>query len=287
MVDDILAALEAQGLSIELFHTELGPGQQELSLHHANALRAADNVLFVRETVRSVARQHNLYASFAPKPFLDQAGSGAHIHLSLWGAEHTEQARTNLFYSTSARGHLSQLGQYFIGGILRHVRALVAITSACPNSYYRLLPHYWSSAYGAYGFDNREGAVRIPSVFRGREESSINIEFKPADHSGNPYLAIGALLAAGLDGIEKRIDPGKAQDVDPGNYSDEEREQLGIRRLPTTLTEALDELERDQVLKDALGPLLSTAYIAVKRSEIAFFVDKSPEEEVLQHFYKY
>jgi glutamine synthetase len=287
VIDAILEALESQGVSIELFHAELGPSQQELSIHHANALRAADNVCLVRETVRGVARTFDLTASFAPKPFLDQAGSGAHIHLSLWGNSGSEHAGKNVFYDATQRGGLSQLGRYFIGGVLRHIRALVAITCGSPNSYHRLLPHYWSSAYEAYGFDNREGAIRIPSMFWGREAESINLELKPADHSGNPYLAIGALLAAGMDGIQNNIDPGEPQEIDPGNYSDEEREKRGIRRLPTSLDEALDELERDDVLKEALGPLLATSYIAVKRNEAAFFKDKTPEEETRQHFYKY
>ena len=287
VIDEILAALESQGISIELFHAELGPAQQELSIRHADVLRAADNVCLVRETVRSVARMFDLYASFAPKPFLDQAGSGAHIHLSLWGSEGSRQEHTNLFYDANGRGGLSQTGKYFIGGVLRHIRGLVALTCGSPNSYRRLLPHYWSSAYGAYGFDNREGAIRVPSLFKGREADSINLELKAADHSGNPYLAMGALIAAGLDGINQRIEPGEPEQIDPGNYSDEEREQRGIRRLPTSLSEALDELERDEVLTEALGPLLATSYIAVKRSEVDFFKDKSAEEETLQHFYKY
>ena len=241
----------------------------------------------MRETVRGVARAFDLVASFAPKPFLDQAGSGAHIHLSLWGGENSESTGTNLFYDASERGGLSQLGKYFIGGVLRHIRGLVAITCGSPNSYRRLLPHYWSSAYGAYGFDNREGAIRVPSPFWGREAQSINLELKCADHSGNPYLSMGALMAAGLDGIKNSIDPGEPQEIDPGNYSDEERERRGIRRLPTSLDEALDELERDQVLLDALGPLLASSYIAVKRNESAFFKEKTAEEEARQHFYKY
>ena len=170
---------------------------------------------------------------------------------------------------------------------MHHIRALVALTCGSPNSYRRLLPHYWSSAYGAYGYDNREGAIRIPSVFKGREADSTNLELKCADHSGNPYLAIGALIAAGLDGIKNQIEPGEPAEIDPGNYSDEERDRRGIRRLPTTLDEALDELERDQVLLEALGPLLASSYIAVKRNESAFFKDKSAEEETRQHFYKY
>ncbi len=287
VIDAILETLEAQGISIELFHTELGPGQQELSIHYSDAVKAADNVCLIRETVRSVARSFELLATFAPKPFLDQAGSGAHAHISLWSAHSSEHTAENLFYDASQRGGLSQTGRYFIGGVLHHIRALVAITCGSPNSYRRLLPHYWSSAYGAYGFDNREGAIRIPSTFWGRESESINLEFKPADHSGNPYLSLGALLAAGLDGIEKKIDPGEPQEIDPGNYSDDERLKLGIRRLPTSLDEALDELEQDDVLREALGPLLASSYIAVKRNETAYFKDKTPEEEVRQHFNKY
>ena len=287
VIDAILEALESEGVSIELFHTELGPAQQELSIHHADVLRAADNVCLVRETVRGVARTFDLLASFAPKPFPDQAGSGAHIHFSLWGNNGTEQAGKNLFHDATQRGGLSQLGKYFIGGVLRHIRALVAITCGSPNSYHRLLPHFWSSAYTAYGFDNREGAIRVPSAFWGREAESINLEFKPSDHSGNPYLALGALFAAGLDGIQNKINPGEPQEIDPGNYSDEERERLGIHRLPTSLDEALDELERDKVLKEALGSLLAKSYITVKRNEAAFFKDKTQEEEFRQHFYKY
>ncbi len=287
VIDAILEALEGQGVSIELFHTELGPAQQELSIHHADVLRAADNVCLVRETARGVARSFDLLATFAPKPFLDQAGSGAHIHLSIWGTEEDEHHGKNLFYDPNARGALSQFGKYFIGGVLRHIRGLVAITCGSPNSYRRLLPHFWSSAYDTYGFDNREGAIRVPSVFWGREADSINLELKPADHSGNPYLAMGALIAAGLDGVQNQTDPGDPQEVDPGNYTDVEREQKGIRRLPTTLDEALDELEHDTVLTEALGPLLASSYIAVKRNEAAFFKDITPEEEALQHFYKY
>lgn len=287
VIDALLAALEAEGVSIELFHTELGPGQQELSISHADVLRAADNVCLVRETVRGVAQEFGLLATFAPKPFPDQAGSGAHIHLSLWGTQESEHPDTNLFYDASQRGGLSQLGMYFIGGVLHHIRGLVALTCGSPNSYRRLLPHYWSSAYGAYGFDNREGAIRVPSVFKGREASSINLELKCADHSGNPYLAMGALIAAGLDGIQQKIEPGEPQEIDPGNYTEEEREKRGIRRLPTSLDEAVDELERDAVLTEALGPLLANSYIAVKRNESAFFKERTQDEEARQHFYKY
>jgi glutamine synthetase len=287
IIDDIVATLESEGIQVEQFMPELGPGQQEISIHHADALRAADNVIFVREAVRGVARQHGVIASFAAKPFPDQAGSGAHIHFSLWGASGSADAEHNLLYDPQGRGGISQLGYYFIGGVLAHLPALLALTCASPNSYRRLLPHFWSSAYVAYGFDNREGAIRIPSPFWGREAESTNFELKPADHSGNPYLAFGGLIAAGLDGIRRQTLPGEPIDVDPGNLSDTERQQRGIQRLPTSLGQALDALEQDTVLTDALGPLLATAYLAVKRLECQHFADLSADEEARQHIYKY
>jgi glutamine synthetase len=284
---DIVRTLEQQGVEVEQYMPELGPGQQEISVHHADALRAADNALIVREAVRGVARQHGLLASFAAKPFLDQAGSGAHIHFSLWGATGSTNAGHNLLHDAAERGGLSALGRHAIGGVLAHLPGLLALTCASPNSYRRLLPHFWSSAYTAYGFDNREGAIRVPSPFWGREAESTNLELKPADHSGNPYLAMGALLAAALDGIRRELDPGEPVEVDPGNLSDEERERRGIRRLPESLGAALDALERDTVLTAALGPLLTSAYLGVKRLEIAYFAEKSPEQEALAHLYKY
>jgi glutamine synthetase len=286
IIDQMIAALELEGIQVEQFMPELGPGQQELSIRHADALRAADTALLVRETVRGVARQHGVLASFAAKPFLDQAGSGAHIHFSLWGAGGPAQER-NLLYDPNGRGGISQLGYHFIGGVLAHLPGLVALTCASPNSYRRLLPHFWSSAYTAYGFDNREGALRIPSPFWGREAESTNFELKPADHSGNPYLALGGLIAAGLDGIRQNLDPGEPVDVDPGNLSEEERTKRGIKRLPETLNEALDALQVDTVLVEALGPMLATSYVTVKRLESRYFADKSPDEETRQHFYKY
>jgi glutamine synthetase len=287
VIDDVVAALELQGVQVEQFMPELGPGQQELSIRHTDVVRAADNTLIVRETVRGVARKHGLLASFAAKPFPDQAGSGAHIHCSLWGAAGSAEAGRNLLYDPAGRGGLSRLGYHFIGGVMAHLPALMALTCGSPNSYRRIVPHFWSSAYTAYGFDNREGAIRIPSVFWGREAESTNLELKPADHSGNPYLALGGLLAAGLDGIRRELDPGEPVDIDPGNLTEEERSRRGIDPLPTSLDAALDALERDAVLTEALGPLLTTAYLAIKRFESRHFANESQEEEARQHFYKY
>src|SRR5215472_16064095 len=213
VIDAILAALELEGLTIELFHAELGPAQQELSISHADVLRAADNICLVRETVRGVAYTYGLLASFAPKPWVDQAGSGAHIHFSVWGTPESGHPHKNLFYDEHSRGHLSQLGTHFIGGVLRHIHGLVALTCGSPNSYQRSLPHYWSSAFSAWGFDNGEAAIRIPSTLWGREKDSMNFELKSSDHSGNPYLALGGIIAAGLDGINNHIDPGEPTEI--------------------------------------------------------------------------
>ena len=157
---------------------------------------------------------------------------------------------------------------------MAHLPALVALTAPTVNSYRRLQPRFWSSAYTAWGPDNREGAIRIPSKRRGREEESTNLELKPSDPSCNPYLALGGLLAAGLDGIERKLDPGAPTLVDPDTLSDAERAQRGIRRLPRSLGEALDALERDEVLREALGEVLAREYLAVKRSEVRAFDGK-------------
>lgn len=280
---EIVEALLAQGVQPEQYYAELGPGQQELPVRFADALRAADNQLTVRETARGVALRHGLLASFAPKPFPDQAGNGSHIHFSLWRVADGQ----NAFYDPHDRHGLSPTAYRFIGGILAHLPALVALTAPSVNSYRRLQPRFWSSAYTAWGPDNREAAVRVPSRRRGLEMESTNLELKPCDPSCNPYLALGGLLAAGLDGLRRELDPGEPALVDPDTLPPEERARRGIRRLPTSLEEALGELERDAVLMEALGPVLGREYLAVKRSEVRGFEGMDVAFEVEHHFYKY
>jgi len=283
VMDAIVAALEAQNIQVDQYYPELGHGQQELSIRHAPALAAADRQVFYRDTVRNVAYQHNLYASLAPKPFPDQAGNGAHIHFSLWN----KSGKRNLMYDPKDPYGLSELGYHFIAGVLDHLPALLALTCPSYNSYRRLQPHFWSSAYTAWGPDNREGAIRIPSQFRSDRAGSTNAELKPSDSSSNPYLALGGLLAAGLDGVRRQLTPGEATLIDPGNYTDEERASRGIRRFPTTLEEALDNLEKDTVLLEALGPLLSRSFLAVKRLEWESFSQEDVDFEMKHHFWKF
>src|SRR5450755_4434245 len=212
---DLVQALEAQRLEVEHYYPELGHGQQEVVIRHAPALRAADNHVLYRETVRGVAFRHGLWASLAPKPIPDQAGNGTHLHASLTELE-TGRA---VFADPGGRYGLSATGYHFIGGLLAHLPALVALTCGSVNSYRRLQPQFWSSAFTVYGMDNREAAVRICSPLASESGSSdsgssVNLELKPSDSSANPYLALGAFIHAGLDGIRRQLDPGEPVNVD-------------------------------------------------------------------------
>ena len=283
VIQDIIAALTAQGLTVELSHPELGWGQQELSTRHAPALRAADNQVTYRQTVRGVAARRGLIASLAPKPFADQAGSGAHLHWSIWDATNT----TNRLADASDPAGLSRLGRHAVAGVLAHLPGLLGLTTPSANSFRRLQPHYWSSAYTAWGIENREAAVRVPSRYWDDEAGSTNLELKASDASANPYLSLGGVMAAALDGIARELDPGDPVDEDPGNLTDMERERRGIRRFPTTASEALDELEKDQVLVQALGAPLATEYLKVRRTEATAFAEQDEAFELANHFFKY
>jgi len=283
----LLAALQAQGLQVEHYYPELGHGQQEMSIRHAPALRAADNHVLYRETVRGVAFRQGLWASLAPKPIPDQAGNGAHLHLSLrdLGGDGTPGER-GIFYDPADRYQLSQTGYHFTGGLLAHLPALLALTAGSVNSYRRLAPQMWSSAYTVYGMDNREAAVRICSPMRDDPAGSVNLELKPSDSSANPYLALGACIQAGLDGIRRKLDPGEAVNVDPATLTDAERLARGAHRLPDSLDAALAALRADDLLMESLGDLRRRAYLAVKGSEAAAFTGADAAYECFEHFTK-
>ncbi len=236
-----------------------------------------------RDTTRGVAARHGLLASFAPKPFADQVGSGAHLHFSAWDAA----TDVNLFYDANGRFGLSRLACQFLAGVLDHLPALVALSATSVNSYRRLQPRHWSSAYVSYGPDNREAAVRIASEFRGREMESANLELKPSDASCNPYLALGGVIACGLDGIAKELELGEPALQDPDTLAPQERQRLGMHRLPQSLQQAAAALEADDTLKEALGPALHREYLIVKRAEWDALCDKDAQAEIAAHFYKY
>ncbi|MBA3718656.1 MAG: glutamine synthetase [Actinobacteria bacterium] len=279
--DELVGSLDRQGVPVEQYYAELGPGQQEITTGYAPALHAADDQILTRETIRGVATARGLAASLAPKPWPDAPGNGCHIHFSLWDRD----AGRNRFYSPDAA--LSREAAAFSAGVLDHLPALCGLTAPSYNSYRRISPQTWSGAYTCWGYDNREAPLRVPSVFRGLEEASTNVELKTADASCNPYLALGGLIAAGLDGIDRELELPEPVDVDPETMTEEERAGRGIGRLPETQADALDALAADSVLSAALGETLLRSYLAVRRSEWQTYSAEDEEFERRGHFLKY
>jgi glutamine synthetase len=282
-LDELAAALEAQEIVLEQYYAELGHGQHEISTGHAPALEAADQQVLVRETIRGVAARRGLVASLAPKPWPENAGNGGHIHFSLWDLD----GERNRFHEEDASDRLSGEARSFVAGVLDHLPGLCGLTAPSFNSYHRILPQYWAGAFVCWGHDNREAPVRVPSVFWDMEEASTNVELKAADASSNPYLAVGGLIAAGLDGLERGLEPPEPVEVDPATIDEQDRAARGIVRLPATQQEALDALESDEVLVNALGPVLSGSYLTVRRSEWAAYSAGDEAFEQQGHFSKY
>ena len=230
-----------------------------------------------------MAQRHGILASFAAKPYPDGIGSGAHVHFSLWDPD----GRRSLLYDPAVPGGLSTLGRQFVAGVAEHLPALTALTVPSYNSFRRLAPSAWASNTTAWGYDNREAALRISSPFYRREEQTYNIEYKVSDPSANPYLSLGALIVCGLDGIEQGLEPGEPSEHDPARMSPEELERGKVRPLPSSMDVALDLLEADLVLMDALGPLLSRCYLAVRRSEHTAFAAQDLDFEIRHHYYRF
>jgi glutamine synthetase len=271
-VAELAQTLDEMGIRPEQCHAEVGHGNLELSVGEAEALAAADRRVQVLETIRGVAHRMGLETTMAPKPYLDQAGNGHHLHVSLYSLADDTPA---LF---DASGALSGVGSGFVAGILEHLPAVMAFSASSPNSYQRIAPGMWSSAFAAYGLDNREAAVRLASPVAGAESATANIEFKPVDVTANPYLALAAVLAAGMDGMERGLDPGEPTTVDPATLSEEERAERGIYPLPASLDESLDALEKDEVLIEALGEPLVRTHVAVARAQAEIAREIPPEE---------
>ena len=235
--------------------------QFEINWTYADALTTADRQTFFRWMVRTVAEEQGLLATFMPKPFANLTGNGAHYHISLWDADN----RQNLFRDESDANGLSQVGYWFMGGLLKHAKALAAIADPIVNSYKRLLSGgprsgaTWAPVYITYGGSNRTQMIRIPGPGR--------IENRTVDGAANPYLTCAAFLAAGLDGIERKLDPGKRNDENLYELSAAELRQREIDTLPRSLTQAVDYLEQDEVVKQALGPAYADYYIQTKREE--------------------
>jgi len=276
IVLDMIDSLRAQDMDLALYYPEYGPGQQEIVIKHERGIQSADNNILYKQTIKAIAAEHGVEATFMPKPFPEKPGSGAHLHLSLWDGD------KNLFFDANkqSRYAISEMAKHFIAGVLEHSNALVALTAPNVVSYKRLQPQMWASAYAAWGEDNRETMVRVPSASARNPEGSTRIEYKAIDNTANPYLAILGLLAAGMDGIERELDPGKPIKQDPHALSDAEREERSIDRYPETLQEALDALKMDDVLRDALGEGLLETYLTIKREQVTEFNSSVTDWEI-------
>ena len=277
---DLEAALSAAGVTLFTIEPEYGLGQYEATCAPEVGIRAADACLITRETIRAIARRHAPSASFTPKPSADAVGNGAHIHLSL-----VDEAGQNQTYDPAGPMNLSAVAARFSAGVLEHIDALLAITAPAPVSYFRLGPHHWSAGYRAIGLQNREAALRVtPGIgdenFKRRGH---NIEYRPCDGVASPYLALGALVLAGLDGIRRGLECPAGIAVDPANLSEEERCAGGITALPKSLDDALNALLKDKTARGWFGEDLLDVYLALKRWEIGMAANLGVEQTFLRY----
>ncbi|MDI3256301.1 MAG: type I glutamate--ammonia ligase [Kyrpidia sp.] len=258
---EIVLALEQMGFEIEASHHEVAPGQHEIDFKYADAVSAADNIMTFKLVVKTIARQLGLHATFMPKPIFGINGSGMHTHQSLFkGSE-------NAFYDDRDEFGLSETAKQYLAGILAHARAFTAVANPTVNSYKRLVPGYEAPVYIAWSAQNRSPLVRVPAS-RGL---STRIEVRSPDPSANPYLALAAMLAAGLDGIRNRMTLPEPVNRNIYVMTETERVQAGILTLPASLKEALDELSRDEVIVNALGEHAYTHFVEAKLIEWDMF----------------
>ena len=259
---ELMAALNTMGLEIEVGHHEVAIGQHEIDFRFADALKAADNVLTMKYTVKAIAAQHGLVASFMPKPIFGINGSGMHCHQSLFDVNGKA-----LFFDAKDENHLSKIAYGFLAGQLTHARALSGVVSPTINSYKRLVPGYEAPVYVGWAQFNRSALIRIPRYTPGQDKA-IRAELRCPDSSCNPYLAFTAMLAAALDGIDRELAcPQPLNNINIYHLTPEERAEMGIGELPGSLLEAMAELDRDEVVKGALGDVAYEAFRRAKLSE--------------------
>ena len=273
---DMVLTLEDMGFEIEASHHEAAPAQHEIDFKYDEAIATADNIMTFKLAVKTIAKRHGLFASFMPKPKYGINGSGMHINMSL------EKDGKNIFFDENDQMQLSKEAYYFIGGIMEHVKGMTAITNPLVNSYKRLVPGYEAPIYIAWSATNRSPLIRIPTA-RGE---GTRVELRCPDPSANPYLALAVCLAAGLDGIRKQIMPPAAVVKNVYEMRLDEKKAEGIESLPATLSEAVEELEKDEYILEVLGEHISRNYIAAKRTEWAEYTSQVTDWEIEQYLYK-
>jgi glutamine synthetase len=256
---EITENLRTVGILVEKHHHEVPPGKYELNLPYSNAVKMADTVYMVKLIVKMTAARRGLVASFMPKPFHDGYGAGLHTHVSV-----TDEGRmTNLFYDPKGRYGISRLGMSFMAGILHHARALAALTNPSVNSYKRLVPGWEAPVYVSWAKYNRSVLVRVPPG----KGMKARLEYRPTDGSSNFYVAYAGILAAGLDGVRRKLQPPDPVEEDIYHMSQKQREERGIEVLPGNLGEALDEFRKDEYLKEALGDGFCGKFLELKERE--------------------
>lgn len=275
----VVDSLESMGIPVVQISSEYGPGQYEINLKYGPVLQATDAMVTFKHVFKTLGREEGYVATLMPKPFNELPGNGLHVHLSLFDSN-----GVNLFQDPGDRRGLemSELAYCFTGGLLKHGEALTAIGAPTVNSYKRLLPGSWAPAHVCYGPANRSVLVRVPEKRRARR-----VEFRSGDGCCNPYLFSAALVAAGLDGVKNRIDPGEPVMEDVGHMEERRLRELGVRWIPRTLGEAIEALAKDEVIKNALGAPLFNEFIKVRRSEwitYAQYVDQWDRDAYLQTY---
>ncbi|MCI9138710.1 glutamine synthetase [bacterium 1XD42-8] len=274
---DIVLTLEEMGFEIEASHHEAAPGQHEIDFRYGEALTAADNIMTFKLAVKTIAKRHGLHATFMPKPKCGVSGSGMHTNMSL------SKNGKNIFADEKDERGLSQEAYYFIGGLLEHMKGITALANPLVNSYKRLVPGFESPVYIAWSDTNRSSLVRIPSV-RGE---GTRIELRSPDPSCNPYLLLAACLTAGLDGIQNKKKPPKSLGRNLNGMTEAERKKIGIERLPASLGEAIEELEKDELMKEVMGGQIAKRYIERKKAEWAEYCLQVHTWEVDQYLSRY
>jgi glutamine synthetase len=281
-VAELLADLAANGVPVHQLHAEYGPAQVELSIVASDPITAADRQLLTRQTIHAAARAHGLRACFAPLFTAAGVGNGWHLHTSIWRG-----GRNLLASSAISRDRPGSEGVGWLGGLLRDLPALAAITAPSVPSLARLRPGYFASAYQFWGVENREAPLRyvLGSELLGADHA--NVELKVSDASANPYLALAAVIATGMAGLRDGADPGEPIQADPGRWSEQERAARGLIRLPITPAEQEEALTGSKRLTAMLGEQLLGAFLAVRRSDAAWAADRSLDDVVAAHRWRY
>jgi glutamine synthetase len=267
-VRDVMSALAGEGVPVEQFHPEYGAGQLEVSVGATNPVAAADRLVLVKETIRAVSQAHGLRASFAPIVVPEQVGNGCHLHVSVWSGDR------NLFSEGHGPHGLTGQGESILAGLLQHLPALCAIGAPSVASYFRLVPQRWAGPYQCWGRENREAGLRFITGTKGWRSTAANAEIKCVDGSANPYLLAGAVAAIASASVDDGLRLPEEVTTDPTLLA------AGVQppRLPQTLAEATDQLERDSVLTAAMGEQLMEAFLAVRRAEVELFAGKLDKE---------